>query len=276
MKLTFTYLINQTEKDWNDFSLSIHLLHENILRKLKSEFIVLIFTEGPPNFKAQKVLDNLINLGVKIINKKFSLKEYVKRDNKSIFIKEFPSTVFCDKYFSLGYRDMCKFFAEDVFYDENLVNSDYFVRVDTDSFFIDVRENFIKDLDFLNCDYAYIFNTVQYEDKAVALGFGNFLYKYCKKNLAKGFLNKSYYEICNEATLRPMLHYTNFEVVNLNWARSKNYHNFMKDIIETGGIYNYRWGDAIRYYALNFCRLEQKFCMDVFINIQELLIQEIF
>ena len=56
MKLTFTYLINQTEKDWNDFSLSIHLLHENILRKLKSEFKVLIFTEGPPNFKAQKVL----------------------------------------------------------------------------------------------------------------------------------------------------------------------------------------------------------------------------
>tara|TARA_B100000073_G_scaffold347802_1_gene363411 strand:- start:3751 stop:4362 length:612 start_codon:yes stop_codon:yes gene_type:complete len=147
----------------------------------------------------------------------------------------------------------------DVFNDENLVNSNYFVRVDTDSFFLDVRDNFIKQLNNLNCDYAYLANTDQIEDKAVTVGFGKCLYNFCKKNSKNKILSKNYFEICTEATLKPRLFYTNFEVVNLDWAKSKNHKNLVQHIFSFEGIYNYRWGDSIiRYYSVKLLKANVK------------------
>ena len=66
---------------------------------------------------------------------------------------------------------MCKFFAFDVFFDKCFDKVEYFVRLDTDSFFIYTNKEFIKNLESLNHDYGYIANTIQAEDKAVSLGF---------------------------------------------------------------------------------------------------------
>ena len=47
------------------------------------------------------------------------------------------------------------------------------------------------------------------------------------KNNDKEFLSKSNFEICTEATLNPKMYYTNFEVVNLDWAKSLNHLNLI-------------------------------------------------
>ena len=44
---------------------------------------------------------------------------------------------------------MCKFFANDVFFDEILNDSEYFVRMDTDSFFIYTNKKFIKRFQYM-------------------------------------------------------------------------------------------------------------------------------
>ena len=45
---------------------------------------------------------------------------------------------------------------------------------------------------------------------------------------------------------------SNFEIVKISWARSNQHKKFLKYIINSKGIYNYRWGDAlIRYYTVN-------------------------
>ena len=40
--------------------------------------------------------------------------------------------------------------------------------------------------------------------------------------------------------------------MSIKWARSINHKKIMKHIINSKGIYNHRWGDAIiRYYVVN-------------------------
>lgn len=260
MKLTFTYLVRQDKKTWEDFAKSIFLLEKNILSKLNCLFDILIFCEGQPPKKVKDLIEFLkAKKSIEINLKLISLKDYVKRSNKKNYIKHFPHAARCDLDTSLGYRDMCKFFSMDVFNDENLVNSNYFIRIDTDSFFLDVRDIFIDQIHKLDCDYAYLENTDQIEDKAVTVGFGKCLYEYCKKNSKNKFLSENYFEICNEATLQPKLFYTNFEVVNLNWAKSQNHKSLIKHIFSFEGIYNYRWGDSIiRYYSVKLLKANVK------------------
>ena len=139
---------------------------------------------------------------------RINLKNYVKRNNKQ-YLKKFPGASNCKDYFSLGYRDMCKFFANDVFYDQHFDDSEYFIRMDTDSFFLNVRKIFINQLLNLNSDYAYLKNTIQYEDKSVTLGFGHCLYEFIRKE--KNLKNPKEYnlKICTQATLKPKIFYRN-------------------------------------------------------------------
>lgn len=256
MKITFSYLVRQDEKTWNDFNKSIFLLEKKILSRLNCKYDILIFCEGKPNIKAEKIIEffkkeKKINIIKKIIN----LKNYVARDKE---YDDIPHAARCELLVPIGYRDMCKFYAQSVFFDKHLDDSDYFIRLDTDSFFIDVRKKFIDQLNNLNCDYAYILNTDQYEDKAVSLGFGNCLYNYCQLNKTIE-LDKNYFQICSEATLKPKIFYTNFEVVKLKWVRNKPYNQIADYIVKTEGIYKNRWGDAmIRYYITKLINTDIK------------------
>ncbi len=249
-KFAFTYLVKQDKKTWNDFGISLKLLYQNILKKLICSYKIIIFCEGNPSKNVRSYIDYLSKeLKIKILIRKISLKDYVKRKKTDKYLRDFPSNCSCINSFSLGYRDMCKFFANDVFFDEVLNNVEYFVRMDTDSFFIYTNKNFLNQLESFNSDYGYIEKTVQNEDKSVTIGFGKCIYKFCKKNtnLISNFLNH-----CNEATLNPKIYYTNFEIVRLEWARSNIHRKFLAHIIRSQGIYKFRWGDAlIRFYSVN-------------------------
>ena len=252
-KFAFTYLVKEDTKTWSDFLISLELLYKNILISLSCKYKIIIFCEGEPIKKVKNFiayLSNEKNINVHI--KKISLQKYVKRKDTDPFIKNFPSAANCKLSTSLGYRDMCKFFAFDVFFDKKLKDVEYFIRLDTDSFFIFTTNKFITDLQKINCDYGYIKNTIQKEDKAVSLGFGKCLYEFCYKNRANFFKYKNFINICQDATLNPKIFYTNFEIVKLSWARSNEHKKFLKYIINSKGIYDFRWGDAlIRYYTVN-------------------------
>ena len=76
-----------------------------------------------------------------------------------------------------------------IFNDNLFADTEYFVRIDSDSFFLNVQKNFISNLQNIKTDYAYLNGTVQLEDKGVSLGFGKCLFQFCKKNIInKDFL----------------------------------------------------------------------------------------
>ena len=259
-KFAFTYLVKNDKKNWNDLLVSLELLYKNILRKLICDYKIIIFFEGEPIKKVRKLIDHLSedkNIHIDLI--KISLKSYVKRKNTDKYLKYFPSAANCKLSTSLGYRDMCKFFSIDVFSDKTLKDVDYFIRLDTDSFFLLTTKSFIKDLQQMDCDYGYIKNTIQKEDKAVSLGFGKCLYEFCHKNKSELFKSNNFINLCQDATLNPKIFYTNFEVVKLSWARSNKHKKFLRYIVNSKGIYNYRWGDAlIRYYVVNLLEASVK------------------
>ena len=259
-KFAFTYLVKQDRRTWEDWSISFKLLHKNILRKLNCSYKILIFCEGEPNKKIKSIINYFTKkLKVEIILQKISLKSYVKRKNSDQYIKNFPHAADCRLNTSLGYRDMCKFFSLDVFNDINLNQTEYFIRLDTDSYFLSTSNYFIQNLQNFSLDYGFISNSIQDEDKAVSLGFGKCLYNYCKRNHENSLINKNYMNLCQEATLRPKIFYTNFEIVKLSWARSTNHQRLLKHIINAKGIYNFRWGDAlIRYYSINLLGASKK------------------
>ena len=265
-KFAFTYLVKEDPRTWSDFLISLRLLYKNILNSLTCKYKIIIFCEAEPSKKIKVFLDFLSkekNISIHI--EKISLQKYVKRKNSDPFIKNFPSAANCKLSTSLGYRDMCKFFAIDVFFDKELDDVEYFIRLDTDSFFISTTNKFISDLQKIDSDYGYIKNTIQKEDKAVSLGFGKCLYKFCYKNRTNFFKNKKFINICQDATLKPKIFYTNFEIVKLSWARSNKHKKFLRYIVNSKGIYNFRWGDAlIRYYVVNLLGaslLELKGCL---------------
>jgi len=250
-KFAFTYLVRQDKKTWNNLSTSLYLLNKNILSRINCKFKILIFCEGEPSIKAMKLINSLLKKNIKIVLKKISLQNYVKRKFSDNYKEYFPHVSDCTKTFSIGYRDMCRFFAFDIFKDKELKDSEYFIRLDSDSFFLDVRRSFIYNLQNIKADYGYIYTTIQLEDKSVSLGFGNCLYNFCKKNKSINYLKKNYLDICQEATLKPKLYYTNFEVIKLKWIKKDLYTKILKHIIREKGIYNFRWGDAlIRYYSI--------------------------
>ncbi len=250
-KFAFTYLVKQDKKTWSDFHYSLILLDNNILSKLKCKYKVLIFSEGEPSKKVKSLIKSLSSKKYDIFIKKINLKEYVKRDDSYLYPEKLPHVSDCTKTFSLGYRDMCKFFAIDIFKDNLLKDTEYFIRVDTDSFFLDVQRNFITSLEQINSDYGYINGTIQPEDKGVTFGFGNCLYNFCRKQEIMRLISNDYLKICQEATLEPNIFYTNFEIIKLNWIRQDLHTKLLKYIINKKGIYLFRWGDAlIRYYSV--------------------------
>lgn len=250
-KFVFTYLVKQDEKTWFDLTNSLYLLNKLILLKLKCSYKVLIFCEGPPSEKAGKLINFLLKKNINIKLKEISLKKYVKRDSSKDYISDFPHSSDCTKNFSLGYRDMCKFFAIDIFNDIELSDSEYYVRLDTDSFFLDVKDKFIKNIQNIKEDYGYINTSIQKEDKSVSLGFGNCLYEFCRGSESIKKISKNYLEICQEASKKPKIFYTNFEIIKLEWIKSDIYFKLLEHIVNSEGIYRFRWGDAlIRYYSI--------------------------
>lgn len=258
-KFAFTYLVKQDKKTWNDCEISLKLLYQNILSKLNCKYKIIIFCEGKPINEVKNQIDFLIKKkNINVCLEEIKLSKYVKRKPKDIYIKDFPHAADCKAITSLGYRDMCKFFAFDVFFDIKYEDVEYFVRIDTDSFFIYTNKNFIRNLENFHSEYGYISKTIQEEDKAVSLGFGKCLYKFCKKN-HKDFEYSKYLNLCQEATLKPKIFYTNFEIVKINWAKSNNHKKIMSAIIKSKGIYNFRWGDAlIRYYVVHLLKAKKK------------------
>ena len=246
-KFAFTYLIKQDKKTWNEFVISLNLLYKNLLSQLSCKYKVLIFCEGNPTSNVSALIKFLMKKNVNITLKKINLKNYVGRKSSEKYLNDFPHVSDCTKTFSIGYRDMCKFFTKDIFDDHLFADTEYFIRIDSDSFFLDVKRNFLINLHKIKADYAYLNGTIQLEDKGVSLGFGKCLFQFCKKNK----INKDFFNICQEATLRPHIYYTNFEVIRLKLFQSEIYQSLLEHIIENKGIYNYRWGDAlIRYYTI--------------------------
>lgn len=148
--------------------------------------------------------------------------------------------------FTIGYRSMCRFFSGTLFAHPSLLEYEYFMRMDTDSFFLKgTSSSLFKWAKDNEVDYGYIKSAIQQDHPAVTKGFKRTCVAYFRKI---SFLT----QLKALTSRRNRIYYTNFEIGRLSFFRSKKWIMFFDHLDATGGFYLNRWGDAIvRYLGVN-------------------------
>jgi len=140
-----------------------------------------------------------------------------------------------------GYRHMCHFFGNDIFFRRELADYDYYMRLDDDSFILSpLRYNVFERMREQGYSYAY---RVRMNDRPhVCVGMGDVIERYFAVTPHAG-----------KCKMPPpyRVYYTNFEICDLKWFRDDPWQRYFAAIDRAEGIWRHRWGDApIRYYGV--------------------------
>jgi hypothetical protein len=146
----------------------------------------------------------------------------------------------------LGYRHMCRFFANELFQRPELMDYEYYCRLDTDSY---ILSPIVFDLfEFAKAqavDYGYI--AVVDDEPKFCHDLWATAEQYINAHPEIPTYRKLYTEIPEAKCF-----YTNFEVCRLAWFRRPVWQDYFKHLDATGGIFRHRWGDhVIRYIGVN-------------------------
>ena len=155
---------------------------------------------------------------------------------------------------SLGYRQMCAFFAFHYAHHPALKRYDYVWRFDSDAFLLrDVREDLFEAMERGNWTYGW--RGLICEPDCVVVGLENTVKGHLGVSTLCGRLEDKFTSgSCkSDATLghytgtkgwSGTMYYNNFEVVHLPWLRSREYSSLAASVDAAGGIWMHRWGDA--------------------------------
>jgi hypothetical protein len=251
MKNCITYLLRSTQEDIDMLNKSLSLLEINLLSKTKN-YDVIIFHENNLGD-----LKNKINTNIKLIFHEVSIDPPKYSDEINSLIPEFfphPThgngpIAYGHKGFTMGYRNMCRFFSGTFHKLPILSNYEYYLRLDTDSYILtelnyDIFE-FAKQTDLI---YGYCEPAVQIDNPKVVEGLKEFSKNYIELNNVKTYIDVN-------TIPEGKMFYTNLELGKVDWFIKSEYINYFNTIDENGGIYIKRWGDApIKYLGVNlFC-----------------------
>lgn len=252
-KNAIVYLLNNNEKDKNNFRSSIGLLIKNYLNKFPCD--VICFHEKDFDKNEIKLIQDNVKIDIFFEEIEFNLPDYSQEILNQI-PEYYPHPDFPEcQGFSLGYRHMCRFFAGEIFKQEILKDYDYIWRLDTDSFILEqINNNVFMQMSNNNFNYGYI--NIQNDHEGVIKKLWETCYEYFK---TLGDF-KQFFEIDKDKHYKKV-YYTNFEIFKMSWFRNDEYQSFYKFIDESAGIYKYRWGDhVLRYIALN-CLSDPSKCL---------------
>jgi len=251
MKNCIAYLLRSSQDDIDMLNKSLSLLEKNLLNKTTNYDVIIFYENNLGDLKNKIKTDiNLIFYEVVIEPPKYS-------EEISSLIPEFyphPThgngpIAYGHPGFTMGYRNMCRFFSGTFHKLTILSDYEYYLRLDTDSYILtelnyDIFE-FAKQNDLI---YGFCEPAVQIDNPKVVEGLKDFTKNYIELNHCKTYLNV-------DTIPEGKMFYTNFELGKIDWFINSEYMNYFNSIEENGGIYIKRWGDApIKYLGVNlFC-----------------------
>lgn len=157
--------------------------------------------------------------------------------------------------FSKSYRNMCHFNSGYFFRQELVMKYDYYFRVEPGvQYFCDFQMDPFKFMRENKKKYSFVVTLYEYDNTIPSLwqtveDFMNQYPEYVHPNSSLEFitdkgptggvfldLGESAYNLCH--------FWSNFEIGDLNFFRSKEYLDYFNFLSKTGGFYYERWGDA--------------------------------
>ena len=223
MRNIVVYLIRGNDESISALEKSLSLLKENFLPWSPAD--ILVFHED--NMKPSQLEGRTVGLPVKTALVDFS---------------SVPPEMADVPPEKRGYRHMCHFFANDIFFRGELDGYDYYMRMDDDSFILSpLRFNVFERM--RGNGYKYAYRVVLKDRPHVCVGFGD---------LVKDYFAAEGRELTCRLPPPYKVFYTNFEICDINWFKGKDWQDWFAAIDKAGGIWRYRWGDhIIRYYGLS-------------------------
>ena len=241
-KAAIIYLVGPELQDRIDLKLSLASLDKSF--KNQFHYPVILFHENLDEAMVEEIQ--------KSASSKLQFEKIVFQIPDFLQKEEIP-----EKYngFTIGYRHMCRFFAGIAVKHPVLKEYDWYWRLDTDSFLLgEISYDVFSFMEQHGKEYGYMIITK--ENPEVMRGFWELTKTYiAEHNIKSTFLDKF---LVNGDWDRTYYN-PNFEIIKLDFWRSPAYRDYFNFIDHSGGIYKYRWGDAIIHsLAIAMFLLESK------------------
>ncbi|KAN0096180.1 glycosyltransferase family 15 protein [Hyaloscypha variabilis] len=146
---------------------------------------------------------------------------------------------------SISYRHMCRFESGFFFRQPLMLNYEWYWRVEPSvELFCDVDYDVFKYMADNKKKYSFVLSLYEYVETIPTLWDSTKKFmkahpEHIAKDNSMGFLSDDGGETYNHCHM-----WSNFEVGNLNWLRSKAYTDFFESLDQDGGFFYERWGDA--------------------------------
>jgi alpha 1,2-mannosyltransferase len=146
---------------------------------------------------------------------------------------------------SVSYRHMCRFESGFFFRQELMLNYEWYWRVEPSiELFCDINYDTFKFMADNNKKYSFTLSLYEYVETIPTLweSTKKFIKEHPEHIVEKnsmGFLSDDGGDTYNHCHF-----WSNFEIGNLNWLRSKPYLDYFESLDKDGGFFYERWGDA--------------------------------
>jgi len=241
------YLLKNNKKDIGMLGQSLKLLNHNFLPN--NNYPVVILHDENINNEIFNEIRKYSNVDFQTLLINFNTEEY---KNKTINVPEFIMVPGIDNGFGIGYRHMCRLYSYGIYEIEELKDTNYYLRLDCDSYFIDkIKYDIFKIME--NNNYIYGYNSILIDNPIVCKDLWEISKEYSKTKIVK--------KIPIDEIIQYNMYYTNFEIAKFDWFKNSEYKEYFKFLDKENGIYKYRWGDnVIKYLGIEMFLDDCKKC----------------
>ncbi|WEW57755.1 alpha 1,2-mannosyltransferase 2.4.1 [Emydomyces testavorans] len=146
---------------------------------------------------------------------------------------------------SISYRHMCRYESGFFFRHDLMLNYDYYWRVEPSvKYFCDIGFDAFKFMKDHNKKYSFVLSLHEYRETVATLwdSVKKFMEKH-PEHIVEGN-NLKFVSEDGGKTYNMCHFWSNFEIGDLNWLRSKAYLDYFDVLDKDGGFFYERWGDA--------------------------------
>jgi alpha 1,2-mannosyltransferase len=241
MKNCLIYSVKNDSVHLNNLKISLKLFRDNLNPFINN--IDIIFFYDPGLKEHLQNLSNELGLTNNIILKEFVVSMPIYPEEIRNKINQVLNDASIHSSECIGYKNMCKFWAGEVFKDSVVQNYDYFLRLDCDSFILSpVKYDIFEKVENEKKICAYIKGSKAMDNPKMALGLNKEVYKFEQDYKGKIFDSITTID-------EGCFYNTNFEICKIKDIIESDYLDLYEHIDKSGGIYIHRWGDHIIRYA---------------------------
>jgi len=244
-RMNATFVTLARNSDLWEIARSIRQVEDRFNRKFHYDWVFL--NDKPFDDTFKKVTTSLVSGKThygEIPKEHWSFPEHIDQDKARKVREDMAGRkiIYGD---SISYRHMCRFESGFFFRQELMLNYEWYWRVEPSiELFCDIDYDPFKYMSDNKKKYSFVLSLYEYVETIPTLWDSTKKFmkahpEHIAEGNSMGFLSDDGGESYNHCHM-----WSNFEIGNLNWLRSKAYIDYFESLDQDGGFFYERWGDA--------------------------------